>query len=104
MSRFPNQGNTTRHYLQRDKAQGIRSTKPPITGFEAVVASLTVDKKEKNMYLKVYNVQDLHHTVYSDKTRRFPYHFHSGNHYVIIMFEVDSSWVLIEAMKSKKDE
>ena len=57
-------------------------------------------KKVHDVYIKTYNVRE---TTFSDQTRQFPTRLRSGNKYIMIMVEIDSSAILVEPMKSQKD-
>ena len=41
--------------------------------------------------------------MYSDQTGQFPKRSLSGNKYIMVMVEIDSSGILVEPMKSRKD-
>jgi hypothetical protein len=43
-------------------------------------------------------------TMFSDQTGQFPTQSQQGNKYIIVMVEIDSNAILIEPMKSRKDE
>ena len=103
--------NVSAHYPETDETpkghmnaqrQGVRSTKPKASAdFEtASDAKQARGKKEQDVYFKVY---DMKHTIYSDQTGRFPVQSKSGNKYVMVMVEIDSNAILVEAMKSKSD-
>ena len=46
---------------------------------------------------------DLKETTYSDQTGRLPVTSRSGNNYLMVMVKVDSNAILVEPMKSRKD-
>ena len=52
------------------------------------------------MYTKVYDVRE---TIFSEQTAQFPTRSQSGNKYIIIMMEIDSSGILVKPMSSRKD-
>ena len=103
--------NVSAHYPETDETpkghmnaqrQGVRSTKPKASAdFEtASDAKHARGKKEQDVYFKVY---DMKHTIYSAQPGRFPVQSKSGNKYVMVMVEIDSNAILVEAMKSKSD-
>ena len=53
-----------------------------------------------DIYTKVYNVRE---TIFSDQTDQFPTRSLSGNKYIMVMVDIDSSGILVERMKSRKD-
>jgi hypothetical protein len=42
--------------------------------------------------------------MFSDQTGQFPTHSQQGNKYIMVMVEIDSKAILVEPMKSRKDE
>ena len=52
------------------------------------------------MYTKVYDVRD---TIFSDQTGQFPTRFLLRNRYIMVMVDIDSSGIIVEPMKSRKD-
>ena len=42
--------------------------------------------------------------MFSDQTGRFPTRSQHGNKYIMVMVEIDSNAILVEPMKSRKDE
>ena len=61
----------------------------------------TIGKKEQDVYVKVW---DLKHTTYSDQTGRLPFSSYAGHKYLMVMVEIDSSYILAAPMKSKTSE
>ena len=57
-------------------------------------------KKVQDIYIATY---DVHETTCSDQTGKFPTRSKQGNKYIMIMVEIDSSAILVEPMKSRKD-
>jgi hypothetical protein len=43
-------------------------------------------------------------TIFSDQTGQFPTQSQSNNKYVMVMVEIDSNAILVEPMKSRKDQ
>ena len=58
-------------------------------------------KKVQDVYAETYKV---HKTMFSDQTGRFPMRSQQGNKYIMVMVENDSNAILVEPMKSCKDE
>ncbi len=58
-------------------------------------------KKVRNVYTETYMV---HETMFSDQTGQFPTRSQRGNKYIMVMVEIDSNAILVEPMKSRKDE
>ena len=48
----------------------------------------------------MYNVRE---TIFSDQTGQFPTRSLSGNKYIMVMVDIDSSGIVVEPMKSRKD-
>ena len=42
--------------------------------------------------------------MFSDQTGQFPTHSQCNNKYMMVMVEIDSNTILVEPMKSRKDE
>ena len=57
-------------------------------------------KNVRDVYTKVYNV---HETIVSDQTGQFPKQLLWGNKYIMVLAEIDSNAIMVEAMKSQKD-
>ena len=57
-------------------------------------------QKKRDVYTKVYDVRE---TIFSEQTAQFPTRSQSGNKYIIIMMEIDSSGILVKPMSSRKD-
>ena len=79
--------------------KNVRSTKH--VAMETGTTKNLEGKKIKDVYLKVYNARE---TVFSDQTGQFPIHSKSGNKYIMVMVEIDSNAILVEPLKSCKDE
>jgi len=57
-------------------------------------------KKEQDVYTKVYDIWE---TIFLDQTGQFPKRLLYGNKCIMVMVEIDSSGILVELMKSRKD-
>jgi hypothetical protein len=58
-------------------------------------------KKVQDVYTETYRVRK---TMFSDQTGQFRTHSQRGNKYIMVMVEMDSYAILVEPMKSRKDE
>ena len=56
--------------------------------------------KERYVYTKVYNLQD---KLFSDQKGKFLTKSRQGNKYVMVMVEIDSSGILVDPTKIRKD-
>ena len=56
-------------------------------------------KKVHDVYIKT---NDVHETTFSDQTGQFPTRSRSGNKYIMIMVEIESSAILVKPMTSRK--
>ncbi|KAL7538776.1 hypothetical protein ACHAXR_008792, partial [Thalassiosira sp. AJA248-18] len=75
--------------------KNVRSTKQKPAPFEVCDTTRLRGKKER-----VYDVRE---TIYSDQTGQFPTRSLSGNKYIMVMVDIDSSGILVEPIKSHKD-
>ena len=57
-------------------------------------------KKAQDIYISTYGIRK---TTFSDQTGQFPTRSKQENKYIIIMVKIDSSAILVESMKSRKD-
>ena len=95
---YPETTETPKGHLNQSR-KNVRSTKSPVKPFETNNAKLK-GKKERDVYIKIYDVRE---TIYSDQTGQFPTRSLSGNKYIMVMVDIDSSGILVEPMKSRKD-
>ena len=58
-------------------------------------------KKDRDIGIHVYNVRD---TMFSNQTGKFPKLSQGGYKYIMVMVKTDSNAILVEPMKSRKDE
>ena len=59
-----------------------------------------LNKKERDVYIKVWNCKG---TVYTDQTGKFRVRSRSGYNYIMVMVEIDSNAILVEPMKNRSD-
>ena len=69
--------------------------------FETSNATTLKGKKFRDIGIHVYNVRE---TIFSDQTGKFPKQSQRGYKYIMVMVEIDSNAILVEPMKSRKDE
>lgn len=55
------------------------------------------DKKDSNMYMKVYNTQE---AIDLDQTRQFPKKLQRNNQYIMVMVKIDNNFILVKPMTS----
>jgi hypothetical protein len=96
---YPETTATAKGHMNQTR-KNVRSTKPKPEPFETYDASPLKGRKQRDIFTKVYDVRD---TIFSDQTGEFPTRSLSGNKYVMVMVEIDSSGILVEPMKSRKD-
>jgi len=58
-------------------------------------------KKVRDVYTETYMVRE---TMFSDQTGQFPTRSQRGNKYIMVMVEINSNAILVEPMKSRKDD
>eukprot|EP00804_Cyclotella_cryptica_P021145 CCRYP_001466-RA/>CCRYP_001466-RA protein AED:0.26 eAED:0.26 QI:0/0/0/1/0/0.25/4/0/985 len=81
------------------KAEKISTKQKPIP-LETFQSPQLVGRKLRDVYTHVYNTRD---TIFSDQTDKFPHRSSSGNHYLMVMVDIDSSAILIEPIKNRTD-
>ena len=94
---YPETAATPKGHLNQTR-KNVRSTKPkPLV---EVKDNRMRGKKERDIYTRVYDVRE---TVFSDQTGQFPKRSLSGNRYIMVMVEIDSSGILVEPLKNRTD-
>jgi hypothetical protein len=100
--------NVNKYYPETDKTpkghmnqtrKNVRSTKPK--RFETSNTSALRGKKVQDVFVKTYDVRE---TIFSDQTGKFPTQSSRGHKYIMVMVEIDSNAILVEPMKSRKDQ
>ncbi|EED95555.1 predicted protein [Thalassiosira pseudonana CCMP1335] len=94
---YPETTETSKGHMSQTR-KNVRSTKPK--PFETINSDSLRGKKLRDVYSKVYDVRE---TIFSDQTGQFPTRSLSGNRYIMVLVEIDSSCILVEPMKSRKD-
>ena len=95
---YPETKATPKGHIEQQR-QGVRSTKQKET--DEIEEKATYKTKEQDVFVKVW---DLKETTYSDQTGRFPFTSYSGNKYLMIMVEIDSSIIIAEPLTNKTTE
>jgi hypothetical protein len=80
--------------------KNVRSTKVKQAPLELAEYPKMRGKKVQDIYISTYKV---HETTFSNQTGQFLTCSKSGNKYIMIMVEINSSAILVEPMKSQKD-
>jgi hypothetical protein len=97
---YPETIETAKGHLNQTR-KNVRSTKAKPTPLETCDTSQLHGKKVRDVYTETYSVRE---TMFSDKTGRFPTRSQRGNKYIMVMVEIGSNAILVEPMKSRKDE
>eukprot|EP00956_Cyclotella_meneghiniana_P036650 scaffold128493_cov64-Cyclotella_meneghiniana.AAC.1 len=94
---YPETTETPKGHLNQTR-KNVRSTKPK--PFKTANTSQLEGKKVQDVHTQVYEVRE---TVFTDQTGQFPTQSRSGNKYIMVMVDIDSSGILVEPLKSRKD-
>jgi len=97
---YPETIETAKGHLNQTR-KNVHSTKAKTAPLETCDTSQLHGKKVRDVYTKTYRVRE---TMFSDQTGRFPTRSQRGNKYIMVMVEIDSNAILVEPMKSRKDE
>ena len=97
---YPKTIKTAESQLNRTR-KNVCSTKAETAPLETCNTSQFHGKKVQDAYTRTYTV---HKTMFSDQTGQFPTRSQQGNKYIMVMVEIDSNAILVEPMKSRKDE
>eukprot|EP00804_Cyclotella_cryptica_P026914 CCRYP_014752-RA/>CCRYP_014752-RA protein AED:0.54 eAED:0.34 QI:0/0/0/0.5/1/1/2/0/344 len=100
---LPQRRNTSQRQWKPKRApqpmpQERRSTKP--NRFPSKPSSLP---NSSSRTTRVYTRHDTRNTIFSDQTGQFPHRSSSGNHYLMVMVDIDSSAILVEPIKNRTD-
>ena len=96
---YPKTDETIKEHMNQTR-KNVRSTKTKQVPFEIAEYPEMKGKKVHDVHIKTYDVRE---TTFSDQTGQFQTRSRSGNKYIMIMVEIDSSAILVEPMKSQKD-
>jgi hypothetical protein len=94
---YPETDETPKGHMNQQR-KNVRSTKKPFEMCNAAAALR--GKKVKDIFVKTYDVRE---TIFSNQTGQFPTRSQSGNKYIMVMVEIDSNAILVEPMKSRKE-
>ena len=97
---YPETTETAKGHLNQMR-KNVRSTKAKPMPLETCATSQLHGKKVQDVYTETYRVRE---TMFSDQTGQFPTRSQRGNKYIMVMVEIDSNAILVEPMKSRKDE
>jgi len=99
---YPESEETVKGHMRKQKA-GIRSTKKQlIIPEEEDGKTIRPKKKHRDVMIKVFDTNDeLAMKIYTDQTGRFPTRSSRGNQYIMVLAEVDSDAILVEAMRNR---
>ena len=93
---YPETTETPKGHLNQTR-KNVRSTKE----METHDTSTLKGKKVRDVGIHVYNVRE---TIFSDQTGKYSKRSQRGNKYIMVMVEIDRNAILVEPMKSRKDE
>eukprot|EP00804_Cyclotella_cryptica_P002761 CCRYP_009625-RA/>CCRYP_009625-RA protein AED:0.25 eAED:0.25 QI:0/0/0/1/0/0/4/0/596 len=96
---FPESVETPKGHLNQSH-KNVRSTKQKPIPLETFQSPQLVGRKLRDVYTHVYDTRD---TIFSDQTGKFPHRSSSGNHYLMVMVDIDSSAILVEPIKNRTD-
>ena len=97
---YPETVETPKGHLNQTR-KNVRSTKPKRAPLEEANTASLRGKKVRDVFTHVYDVRE---TIFSDQTGQFPTRSLRGNKYIMVMVDIDSSAILVEPIKSRKDE
>ncbi len=105
---FPESEETMKGHGRKTKS-GLRSTKayadsePDFDDVENATMNQTHSlTKQKESILMVFDLSDeAQRLMYTDQTGKFPKKSSKGNHYIMVLIEIDSNAILVEAMKNR---
>ncbi len=97
---YPKSNKTLKGHMNQAR-KNVRSTKVKQAPLELAEYPEMRGKKVQDTYrISTYEVRK---TTFSDQTGRFPTRSKSGNKYIMIMVEINSSAFSVKPMKSRKD-
>ena len=105
---FPESEETQKGHMQNTR-QGLRSTKKRVQPVEEADSSPR-DTKKEDVFTCVFDLQDemqstiydkTEEKIYTDQTGKFPVGSNRGHQYVMVLINMDSSYVSMEPMKNQ---
>lgn len=106
---FPESDEEKKGHGRKMKA-GVRSTKKKVEVAEEMMAgwkgkrtnASAPGKKHRDYMIKVFGLDDLFSAkIYTDQTGKFPVRSSQGNLYLMVLAEVDSDVIMVEAMRNR---
>jgi hypothetical protein len=103
---FPESQETLKGHGQKTRS-GLRSTKatPQIDNEEECEEATNHTRpptRQKEAIIRIYDLSDeAERLMYTDQTGRFPQKSSRGNQYIMVLIEIDSNAILVEAMKNR---
>jgi hypothetical protein len=104
---FPDYDETQKGHMKKQR-QGVRSTKlkentqsedENIPGNTVTEVDPSPPKKIRDILIKIYNAGEMH----SNQTGRFPATSSKGNQYIMVLVEVDRTYINAKPMKNKSE-
>ncbi len=104
---FPESKETMKGHGQKTK-NGLCSTKTPLKSDDDNDDIKTAPNhlphpptKQKELVLRIFDLSnEAQWLMYTNQTRKFPKKSSKGNHYIMVLIEIDSNTILVEAMKN----
>jgi hypothetical protein len=96
---FPKTIETPKCHLNQSR-KNVLSTKPKPIPLEDFQSPQLNGRRVRDVYTQVYDTRD---TIFSNQTGKFPHRSLSGNHYIMLMVEINSSAILVEPIKTRSD-
>jgi hypothetical protein len=104
---FPESIETQKGHMKHQR-QGVRSTKIPIIQADVTEEDrLAIEQemkalkqKQRDIYIKIWEEKEL---VYSDQTGKFPTTSSRGNKYLMVLYYIDGSYIMMEPMKLRHE-
>ena len=104
---FPQSDETQKGHLKHQR-KNLRSTKKKVLEsqytdddrkqIEAALKELKV--KQRDIYVEIWEEKEV---VYTDQTGRFPTTSSRGNKYIMVLYYIDGSFIMMEPMKSRTE-
>ena len=96
---YPETVETPKGHLNQTQ-KNVRSTKPKTVPLEDFRSPQLQGRKQRDIFTKVYDTRNI---IFTDQTGKLPHRSQAGNHYIMVMVEIDSSAILIEPIKNRSD-
>jgi hypothetical protein len=105
---FPESDETIKGHGRKTKS-GLRSTKTQVENESntddienASMRPTQPPTKQKESILRIFDLSDeAQRLMYTNQTGKFPKKSSKGNHYIMVLIEIDSNAILVEAMKNR---